>query len=86
MILSKSALNNSERFSLYSSFKSNLLTENYFDFVKIKCFRDAVIKLRLGVLPLNANLFRYAHENSLKILCSFCENEIEDELHFIWTS
>ena len=35
------------------------------------------------MLPLNANLFRYAHENSLKIMCSFCENEIEGELHFI---
>ena len=35
------------------------------------------------MLPLNANLFRYAHENSLNILCSFCENEIEDEIHFV---
>ena len=77
------ALNSSERFSLYASFKSNLLTENYFDFVKIKCFRDALIKLRMGVLPLNANRFRYAHENALKILCNFCKNEIEDEIHFI---
>ena len=46
----------------------------------MKCFRDVVITLRLGVLSLNANLFRYAHENTLKILCSFCENEIEDEI------
>ena len=59
------------------------LTDSYFDFVEIKCFRDALIKLRMGVLPLNANRFRYAHENTLKILCSFCENEIEDENHFI---
>ena len=64
------ALNSSKRFSLYTSFKSNLLTENYFKFVKIKCFRDALIKLRMGVLPLNANRFRYAHENALKILCN----------------
>ena len=68
------ALNSSERFSLYASFKSNLLTENYFDFVKIKCFRDALIKLRMGALPLNANCFRYAHEHTLKILCNFCKN------------
>ena len=53
------------------------------DFVRIKCFRDVLIKLRMGVLPLNANRFRYAHENSSKILCSFCETEIEDEVHFI---
>ena len=87
------ALNSSERFSLYSSFKFKLLTESYFDMVQVKCFRNAVIKLRLGVLPLNANLCRYAQENTfaspksaipLKILCSFRENEIEDELHFIY--
>ena len=32
------------------------------------------------MLPLNANRFRYAHENASKILCSFCETEIEDEV------
>ena len=37
----------------------------------------------MGVLPLNANRFRYAHENASKILCSVCETEIEDEVHFI---
>ena len=35
------------------------------------------------MLPLNANRFRYAHENDSKILCSVCEAEIEDEVHFI---
>ena len=63
---------------------ANLLTENSLDFVRIKCFRDVLIKLRMGVLPLNANCFRYAHENaSTEILCSFCETEVEDEVHFI---
>ena len=38
----------------------------------------------MGVLPLNANRFRYAHENTLKILCNFCKSEIEDEIHFIF--
>ena len=87
MILTKSglatAINSSERFCLYASFKSNLLTENYLDFVRIKCFRDALIKLRMGVLPLNENRFRYAHENASKILCTFCETDVEDEIHFI---
>ena len=35
------------------------------------------------MLPLNANRFRYAHENASKILCSVCETETEDEVHFI---
>ena len=61
------AINSSERFCLYASFKSNLLTENYLDFVRIKYFRDVLIKLRMGVLPLNANRFRYAHKNASKI-------------------
>ena len=80
------AINSSERFCLYASFKSNLLTENYLDFVRIKCFRDVLIKFRMGVLPLNANRFRYAHENASKILCSVCESETEDEEHFICSS
>ena len=33
--------------------------------------------------PLNANSFRYAHRNASKILCSFCETEVEEEAHFI---
>ena len=68
---------------IYASLKSSLLTENYLDFVGIKCFKDVLIKLRMGVLPLNANRFHYAHENASKILCSVCETEIEDEVHFI---
>ena len=84
MILTKSGLpllTSVRDFCVYASFKSNLLTENYLDFVRIKCFRDVLIKLRMGVLPLNANRFRYAHENASKILCSSCE--IEDEVDFI---
>ena len=46
-----------------ASLKSNILTGNYLDFVRIKYFRDVLIKLRMGVLPLNATRFRYAHEN-----------------------
>ena len=33
------------------------------------------------MLPLNANRFRYAHENAPKIVCSVCENEIEDKFN-----
>ena len=62
------------------------LQENYLDCVRIICFRDALIKLRMGVLPLNADRFRYAHENASKILCSVCESETEDEEHFICSS
>ena len=62
------------------------LQENYLDFVRIKCFRDVLIKLRMGMLPLNADRYRYAHENASKILCSVCESETEDEEHFICSS
>ena len=37
----------------------------------------------MGVIPLTANRFRYAHENASKILSSVCETETEDEVHFI---
>ncbi len=66
-----------------ASLKSNILTGNYLDFVWIKCLKDILIQLRMGVLPVNANRFRYAHENASKILCSVCETKIEDKVHFI---
>ena len=40
-------------------------------------FRDVLLKLRMGMLPLSANYFRYAHENASKILCNLCETVLK---------
>ena len=48
------AVNTSNRFSFYVTFKSSLLPEQYFDCVTLNCYGDALIKIRLGVLPINS--------------------------------
>ena len=47
---SEKYLNSSEKYCPFASFISNLLTENYLDFIRIKCFRDVLIKLRMCFL------------------------------------
>ena len=75
-------VNTSNRFSFYVTFKSSLLPEQYFDCVTLKCYRDCLIKIRLGVLPINSNKFRYS-EDDRKKLCDFCQNQVEDEFNFV---
>ena len=73
------AVNTSSRFSFYVTFKSSLLPEKYFDCVILKCYRDCLIKIRLGVLPINSNKFRYS-EDDRRNLC----DQVEDEFHFVY--
>ena len=40
-------------YAKYRDFKTFFESERYFEFVDIKCFRDHLVKLRLGLLPLN---------------------------------
>ena len=47
------AVNTSSRLS-YVTFKLSLLPEQYFDCVTLNCYGDALIKIRLGVLPINS--------------------------------
>ena len=54
------AINSSEGLCLYASFKSNLITENYLHFVRIKCFRDVLIKWRMGVLRISCPQITFA--------------------------
>lgn len=53
-------------FSFYVAFKSNLLKEHYFNCIKSKCYRNALIKVRLGVLPINSNKLRYSEDGRKK--------------------
>ena len=64
------------------TFKSSLLPEQYFDCVTLNCYQDALIKIRLGVLPINSNKFRYS-EGDRKRLCDFRQSQVEDEFHFV---
>ena len=70
-------INSSERFLCMRLIEIQLSDRELFDFVRIISFRDVLIKLRMVVLPLSANRFRYAHENASKILCNFSETELK---------
>lgn len=77
------AINSSDRFNVYFSFKTILCAEQYFEWVSVKCFRDALVKLRLGVLPINVNKFRFSDNDNAKI-CQCCNRKVvEDEYHFV---
>ena len=59
------------------------MSEDYFEHVSIKCFRDCIVKLRLGLLPLKGASFRNMFLNNPDKKC-YC-GEIEDEMHFVCT-
>ena len=55
--------------------------EEYLSVTDIYCFRAALTQLRLGVLPLNSNMYRYSDCFTNKN-CVFCQNQVENEDHF----
>ena len=65
-----------------SRFKNVFESERYFGFVKIKCFRDHLVKLRLGLLPLNDPTFNNPFSRDSADGCDYC-GEFEDEKHLI---
>lgn len=69
-------------FENYRLFKTVFECEKYFDFIDKKCFRDCLIKLRLGVLPIAASCFRRKFGRNTNTLCNLC-NVVEDENHFV---
>jgi hypothetical protein len=70
-------------FQNYRLFKNVFECERYYDFVEEKRFRDCLVKLRLGVLPLCASHFRRTFANEGKFECKLC-NVFENEDHFIF--
>ena len=76
-------LRGSTRFDTYISFKVSLKCEPYLDFVKIKCFRDALIRLRLGITELRTHKNRYV-SHVIDNNCPFCKDVEETECHFFF--
>ena len=69
-------------YSTYRMFKTVFASEKYFEYLEFRCFRDCIVKLRIGVLPINGSAFRQTFSKSENVLCTIC-NTIEDEYHFI---
>ena len=79
----QAALNDSDRYDSYRSFKSLFETEKYIDYFSVFIFRSAITKFRAGMFPINANLFRFDSILNRK-KCPFCPAMIENEFHILF--
>ena len=71
------------RYALYSSFKSALEPEKYFDVIYSKYVRNMYIRFRSGVSELKSNKFRY-EPDVLFQACPLCNHIPEDEVHLLF--
>ena len=76
------SIENRDIFQNYRRFKSLYQTELYHDFVSVKRFRDCLVRLRLGVLPLKGAAFKSNFLSDDVDRSCFC-GAVEDEKHFI---
>ena len=75
-------INSSDRFTQYRKFKSVLEPEKYLDSIRQKCFRDALIRFRLGISDINVHKNRYkASDLPTGNDCPFCLGVEENECH-----
>jgi hypothetical protein len=72
------------RYDIYRTFKTVFEKEKYILDMDTYCFRVAVTQLRFNVLPLNNNMHRYC-ESDHKKFCPFCNDQNENEQHFLFT-
>ena len=56
--------------------------KKYLSVIDIYCFRVALTQLRLGVLPINSNMYRYSDCPTNKN-CVFCQDKVQNEDHFL---
>ena len=73
----------SDRFSVYCSFKRSFRLENYLNNITIKRFRDVLIRFRLGINDLGINR-RFQGNSQNNKNCPFCPNLFENETHVLF--
>ena len=79
-----SSLSSKDIYQNYRLFKDYFGSEKYFDYIDKKCFRDFIVKLRLGVLPIyDSHFSRTFNTGQKNTLCNYC-NVPENEDHFIF--
>ena len=78
------SLRTNDRFSFYSTFKSNFSLSPYLKDLEHAKVRNVRIRLRLGVPPLKTHKLRFAtNTTQADLTCPFCRNDTETEMHFI---
>ena len=75
---------NNRHTQFYYSFKS-IITPEYYLSSQLLCssFKVCLSRFRCGVSKLNAHRYKYYQNESL-LLCPFCPNQIENEMHSIF--
>ena len=74
-------LRTNDRFSFYSTFKSNLSLSPYLNDLKHVKARNFLIRIRLGVSPLKIHKLRFATSiTQADLACPFCKNDTETEI------
>ena len=66
----------------YRCFKKIFEAERYLSDIDIFCFRVALAQLRLGVFPINNNMYRYS-DCPTNRNCVFYPGIVENEDHFL---
>ena len=78
-------MNASGRFDLYREFKTALNAETYLDCIKQKCFKDCLVRIRLGISNLKVHKNRYARSEVLMDNdCPFCPGMQDNELQLFF--
>ena len=77
-------LSNNEDTFLYFSFKSHFTPKHYLSSKLLNpTLKKYLSRFRCGVSKLNTHRYRYS-QNKSHILCPFCPNQIESEIHSIF--
>ena len=67
----------------YQKLKINTGTENYITYNIKRYHRSLLAKIRIGILPINIELGRYKRTPVENRTCPRCQENIEDEMHFL---
>ena len=77
-------INESERFEFYSMICSSEKRLAYHLSIDIKRHLKCIFsKFRFGVTNINTHYFRYRQHNQGHLLCPYCKDAKEDEVHFV---
>ena len=76
-------IQNSERFSFYRNFKTTVSCEPYLALDVDRHLKCCMAKFRFGVSDIFVHTNRFQSTGPQMSLCPFCENELEDETHFV---
>ncbi|WP_419640662.1 hypothetical protein, partial [Thiolapillus sp.] len=74
----------SDRFSMYRKFNSiSHCTKTYITMNMDRHLKCIMTKFRLGVSELSVHYYRYRNHTEENLICPFCKEMKEDEVHFV---